>query len=106
MRLAVDDHASPAVADNLDVGGVDVLVASDKVGAQDRGEQFGRSHRILFGDDEGSVLDGVGCDNDAVVGFGVAVFVSISTDLGDRQLTYDSSISPSIRQVTVVSTTV
>lgn len=54
-----------------------MLVAGDEVGAQDRAEELGGSHRVLFSEDEGGVFDGVGCDDDAVVGLGVAVFVSL-----------------------------
>ena len=73
VGLAVNIHARPAVSDNLDMRRVNVVVASNEVVANDRPEQLGGSHWVLLGEDVDGVLDGVGCDNDAVVGLGVAV---------------------------------
>lgn len=73
VGLAVDVHAHPAVSDDVDVGGVDVRVLLDEVGAEDGAEQLGGSHRVLLGSDVDGVLDGVGGDDDAVVGLGVAI---------------------------------
>lgn len=73
VGLAVDVHAHPAVGDDVDVGGVDVRVFLDEVGAEDGAEQLGRSHGLLLGSDVDGVLDGIGGDDDAVVGPGVAI---------------------------------
>lgn len=67
VRLAADLHARPAVRDDLDVGGVDVLVGVDEVRAQDGGKQLRRVDGVQLGGDEDGVLDGVGGDDDAVV---------------------------------------
>lgn len=69
--LAVNVHPGPAVADNVDVSGMDVVVLLNEVCAQDGAEQLGRSNGVLLGGDVNGVLNGVGCDNDAVVGLGV-----------------------------------
>lgn len=73
VGLAVDLHAHPAVGDDVDVGGVDVGVLLDEVCAEDGAEQLGGSDGLLLGGDVDGVLDGVGGDDDAVVGLGVAV---------------------------------
>lgn len=73
VRLAVEVHAGPAVGDDLGLRGVNVVVAGDEVGAQDGAEQLGRSDWVLLGEDVDGLLDGVGRDNHAVVGLGVAV---------------------------------
>lgn len=67
MRLAPDLHARPAVRDDLYVGGVDVAVRLNEVGAEDGGEELRRVDGVLLGGDEDCVLDGVGGDDDAVV---------------------------------------
>lgn len=72
VRFAVDGHAGPTVLDDGDVGGVDVFVGFDEVCTQDGGEEFRGVDGILFGHDVGSILHGVGCDNDAVVCFGIS----------------------------------
>lgn len=72
VGLAVDVHAHPAVGDDADVGGVDVGVLLDEVCAEDGAEQLGGSHGLLLGGDVDGVLDGVGGDDNAVVGLGVA----------------------------------
>lgn len=73
VGLAVDVHASPTVGDNLDLRTMDVAVAIDEVVANDCAEQLRGSHRVLLGEDVDGVLDRVGCDDNAVVGLGVAV---------------------------------
>lgn len=67
VRLAADGHARPAVGDDLDVGGVDVAVRVDEVGAEDGGEELWGVDGVQLGGDEDCVLDGVGGDDDAVV---------------------------------------
>lgn len=71
VRLAVDVHSDPFVGGNVDVGDVDVAVLLDEVVTQDRGKQLGGVDGVLLGHDEGGVLNGIGGDNDAVVGLGV-----------------------------------
>lgn len=73
VRLAVDGQPGPAVRDDVDVRDVDVPVLGDEVGAQDGAEELRRRDGVLLGQDVDGVLDGVGGDDDAVVGFGVAV---------------------------------
>ena len=72
MWLSVDIHSRPSVSDDLDVCSMDVLVSLDEVSSEDGGIEFGRSDWGLFGFDVDGVLDGVGGDDDAVVGSGVA----------------------------------
>lgn len=71
VRLAVDGHALPVVGDDLDMGSVDVAVLLDEVRAQKGGEVFRGCDGVLLGKQVDGVLDGVGRDNDAVVGLGV-----------------------------------
>lgn len=73
VRLAVDGHTGPTVGDDVDMGGVDVVVLGDEVGSKNGTKELGRSDGVLLGSDVDGVLDGVGCDNHAVVGLGVAV---------------------------------
>lgn len=98
VRLAVDVHASEAVGDDLGVGLVDVVVAGDEVVAQDGTEELGRSHWVLAGEDVDGVFDGVGCDNAAVVGFGVAVLISIQWCHSNGQRTSPRSHRRSARR--------
>jgi hypothetical protein len=72
VRLSVDVHARPAVLDDFNVGGVDVRVCVYEVVADDGGELFGRVDGVLLCEDVGGLLLGVGCDDDGVVGLGVA----------------------------------
>ena len=72
VRLATNGHSSPPVGDNLDPGGVDVLVPLDEVGSNDSTEKLGRRDGMLLGHDVNGVLHGVcGYDN-AVVRFCVS----------------------------------
>lgn len=48
MRLAVDGHSGPSVHDDVDMGGVDVLVGFDEMVADYGGEELGRSDRVLL----------------------------------------------------------
>lgn len=73
VRLAVDGHAGPAVGNDIDVSGVYVTVFLDKVRSDDRPKNFGCCDGVLFGENEDCVLDGVCGNNDAVIGFRVAV---------------------------------
>ena len=77
MGLAVNVHPRPAVADDVDVSGMDVLVLLNEVCAEDGAEQLGGVNGVLFGGNVNGVLDGVGCDNDTVVGLGVTVKSSV-----------------------------
>lgn len=58
--------------DDFDVGSVDVRVLLDEVFGEDGGELFGRVDRVLLCEDVGSLLLGVGGNDDGVVGLGVA----------------------------------
>ena len=78
VRLAIDDETGPAVRDHVDVRKVDVAVGLDEVGSEDGSEQLGRSHWVLLGEDVDGVLDGIGSHDDAVIGFGVAIYVFVS----------------------------
>lgn len=51
VGLAVNDHARPAVGDDLDVGGMDVRVGSGEVVGEDGAEELGGSNRVLLGRD-------------------------------------------------------
>lgn len=73
VRLAINVHAHPAVGNNVDVSGVDVTVLLDEVRAEDGAEQLRGSNGLLLGGDVDSVLDGVGSDDNTVVGLSVAV---------------------------------
>ena len=73
VRLAINVHAHPAVGNNVNVGSVDMAVLLDEVCAEDGAEQLGGSHGLLLSGDIDGVLDGVGSNNDAVVGLGVAI---------------------------------
>lgn len=55
------------------MGGVDVRVCLDEMVSKDSGELLRRADRVLFREDVGGLLLGVGCNNDGIVGFGVAV---------------------------------
>lgn len=77
VGLAVDVHAHPAVGDDVDVGGVDVRVLLDEVCAEDGAEHLGGGDGLLLSSDVDGVLNGVGGDDDAVVGLGVAVFMQL-----------------------------
>lgn len=68
VRLAIDGHAGPAVLDDFDVRGVDVGVGLEEVGAEDGGEELRGVDGVLLRLDVGGVFDGVGGDDDAVVG--------------------------------------
>jgi hypothetical protein len=65
------------VGDDVDMSGVDVAVFFDEVRSNDRPKNFGGCDGVLFGEDEDCVFDGVCGDDDAVVGFGVAVDRSV-----------------------------
>lgn len=73
MGLAVDVHAHPAVGDNLDVCGVDVAVLLDEMRTQDGAEDLRGGHGLLLGSDVDGVLNGVGSNDNAVVGLGVSI---------------------------------
>ena len=49
VRLAIDDHARPAVRDDLDVYRMDVGVFGREVGGKDGAKELGRSDGFLFG---------------------------------------------------------
>ncbi|KAL2277369.1 hypothetical protein FJTKL_00072 [Diaporthe vaccinii] len=68
VGLAVDDHAGPAVHDDLDVGGGDVRVGVQEVLTQDRGEELGRVDGVFLCLDVDGVLHRVRGHDDAVVG--------------------------------------
>lgn len=58
--------------DNLDVCSMDVGVRVDEVIADDGGKLLRRVDGVLFGQDVGSLLLGVCCNNNRVVCLGVA----------------------------------
>lgn len=71
VRLSINVHTYPSVSDDLDIGNVDMAVLLNEVVAQDGSVQLRRVDGMLLGNDESGVLDGVGCDYDAVISFGV-----------------------------------
>ena len=73
MRLAVDFHALPAVGHDVNVRRMDVAILLDEVCAQNGTEQLWRSDGVLLGCDVNGVLDRVCCDDNAVIGLGVAI---------------------------------
>ena len=78
MRLATYGQSSPSVGDNLDPGGMYVLVFLDEMGSNDCSEKLGRGDRMLLGHDVDGVLHGVCRHDNAVVCF----CVSIHSQLG------------------------
>lgn len=83
MRLAINDHALPAVGDDLDMRFVDVGVLFDEVVTEDGGEEFGRSDRVLFREDIDGVFLGVGGHDYGVVAAGVGGFDIAFKEDGD-----------------------
>ena len=73
--LAINGDSGPSVLDDLDVGGVDVLVSLDKMCAEDRGEQFWWVDRVLLCLDVDGVLHRIGRNNDAVIGSRVPIVI-------------------------------
>lgn len=72
MRLATYSQSGPSVGDNLDRGGMDVLVFLNEMGSNDCSEKLGRRDRVLFGHDIDGVLHGVCRYDNAVVCFCVS----------------------------------
>lgn len=58
---------------DLDVCGVNVRVGVDKVVANNGGKLLGRVDGVLLCENVGSLLLGVCCDNDRIIGSGIAV---------------------------------
>lgn len=78
MGFAVDVEAGPAVRDDVGMRDVDVLVLVDEMGTKNGAKELGRYDGVLLGQNKDGILDGVCCDDDAVVGFGVAVtYISV-----------------------------
>jgi len=73
VRLAINVHAHPTVGNNVNVGSVNMAVLLDEVCTENGTEQLGGSHWLLLSGDINGVLDGVGSNNNAVVGLGVAI---------------------------------
>ena len=71
MGLPIDVHPCPAMRDDTDMGSMDMRITVDEVGRHGGGEELGRGHGVLLGEDVDCVLDGVCGDDDAVVGAGV-----------------------------------
>ena len=71
--LAVYGHSSPTVGYDFDMGGVDVRVCFNEVGAEYACEELGRCDWVLFGFYVNSVLHRVRGDHNAVVGSGISV---------------------------------
>ena len=61
------------MSDNLDPGGMDVLVRLNEMGSNDCSKKLGRRDRMLLGHNVDGVLHGVCRYNDAVVCFGVSI---------------------------------
>lgn len=72
MRLAIYGQPSPSVRDNLDPGGMDVLVLLNEMGSHNCTEKLGRRDRVLLGHDVDGVLHGICGYDDAIVGFCVS----------------------------------
>jgi hypothetical protein len=76
--FAIDVEAGPAVGDDVSMRDVDVLVLADEMGAKNGAKELRRCDGVLLGQNKDGILDGVCCDDDAVVGFGVAVtYISV-----------------------------
>jgi hypothetical protein len=56
---------------------VNVRILLDKVVAKSGSKCLDGSYGVLFGEDVGGLLLGVGCDDDGVVGSGVTVNVEL-----------------------------
>lgn len=74
VRLAINVHARPAVLDDLDVRGMDVRVLVHKVVCEDGGELLGWVDGVLFGEDVGGLLLGVGGYDDRIISFGITAY--------------------------------
>ena len=72
MWLAINGHSGPTVGYDLDMGGVDMTIGFDKVGAEYTCEKLGRSDWMLFGFYIDSILHRVSGDYNAVVGSGIS----------------------------------
>lgn len=94
------------MADDLDVGNMNMAVLLDEVGAKDRSEKFRRIHRMLFGQDIGRVLHRVRSHDGTIVCFGVAIGGQLRIYIQVFVTTYEASISPSSKTQTVISVTV
>lgn len=77
MRFAIDGHPRPSVGDDLHLGGVYMFISLDEMGGEDGAEELRGSNGMLFRHDVGSLLHCIGSDYDAVVGFGIAILVSL-----------------------------
>jgi hypothetical protein len=64
VRFAVNVHAGPSVLDDLDMCGMDVGVRRDEMVADNGGEMLGRVNGMLFGEDIGRLLLGIGRNHD------------------------------------------
>lgn len=60
------------MGDHLDVSDMNVAIRLNEVGAQNGREEFGWVDWVLLGNDIGSILHGVGCDDDTVVCCGIS----------------------------------
>lgn len=98
MWLAVDVESAPAVGDDAGVRGVYVFVFVDEMGAEDGGEEFGGCDRVLLCEDEDGVLDRVGCDDDAVVCFGVSGSVRFSIWIRTEECTISRFLPLRVRK--------
>lgn len=94
VGLAIDTHSSPPVGDNLDGGGVDVLVGLDEVGSENGPEELGWSDRVLFCRDVCGLLHSISSDHDAIIRFRIAVMVRYGLNMLCPRLAHDVSMSP------------
>jgi hypothetical protein len=72
MWFAIDGQPGPPVNGNIHVGGVDVSVLLNEVGADNGSENFWCKNWVLLGEDKNGVLYRVCGDNVTVIGFGIA----------------------------------
>jgi hypothetical protein len=85
---------------DLDVGGVDMTIGFDKVGAEYACEKLGRSDWVLFGFYIDSILHGVSGDYNAVVGSGISEILSDSIDCEWNWGEYSRCLNLSLQEYT------
>jgi hypothetical protein len=72
MWLAIDGHPGPTVSYDLDMGGMNMRVSFDEVGAKYACKKLRRGDWVLFGFNVHGVLHRIRGDYNAVIGFGVS----------------------------------
>ena len=106
MWLPINGHPRPSVSDNLYVSSMNMLILLHKVRSQGARKHFWGSDWVLLCLDKNGVLDRVGCDHHAVVGFCVTGNRLAWHGEDNESKTHEVSMSPSSKAQTVISVTV